>query len=191
MEQRINLSTADRDELLRIIAAQQSEMDVIRHKLRAAQEDIEFLSWGPLGILTRPALDLMIRNGLDLRGKTLIGGDIDNLKLFNERMQIDVSSKLLAQAFGEVRSSDIVIGNIFSGDEFFMIVPTRDAEAMAWRLQQALHAVGSSATFVLTVAEDGSIHDQINHVIAAVQQQKRVRKDCIVWHQPSFKREAA
>lgn len=177
-----NLATKTRDELIQMVEQLREERETMRQKLLLCQQDIEFLSIGPLGILTRPALDLMIRNGLDLTGKAIIGGDIDNLKAFNERLQIDRSSALLRTAFEQfkIRASDIQIGSIFSGDEFVIICPAKDAPHVAARLQLALHAVGSSATFVISDATNAPAAEQLGRVIAAVQAQKHIRKDCVV-----------
>jgi GGDEF domain-containing protein len=178
MDNRNDLQNATPDELREIIASMRADADVMRRK-------IDMLSQDAMGTLSRGALDVLLADGLDLTGKALVVFDIDNLKGFNSLHGINTSNDLLRSALIQFRASDIY--SVFSGDEKVLIVPIADAEPTAWRIQDALHAVGSSATFAIAVIGGStSVQEQIKQAMAAVQAQKAIRKDCIVWADSAY-----
>lgn len=128
------LETASREELIQTIQALQA-------KLAYASYSQHF------GCATRQGLELALED-IDLNGRTIIFWDIDGLKAYNARYGLPESNRRIGSAL-KARAGDVFFGQWYSGDEFAAFVPDADAAGFARRLQDGLHAIGISATFVI------------------------------------------
>lgn len=110
---------------------------------------VQELSISPVfGCLTRSALDVLLRD-FDFTGLGVIYWDIDKLKELNLRWGKEESSRRIREAIA-ARSTDCVAGQVFSGDEFIAFPQEEDCLQMAQRIRDAMHALGISATFLIT-----------------------------------------
>lgn len=124
------------------------------------QQQIAYLS-------TNKAFDVQIRQALDLYlmthdvvGQAFIYFDLDNMKLANSTYgKIVVNEKIRAAL--QFRSTDTMIGQVYSGDEFVAIVPHDDAYGFARRLQNSLTDHGLSATIVITDEQNIDTGDEL------------------------------
>lgn len=99
------------------------------------------------GCLNRSGL-LQVLRSFNLAGLTCVYWDLDDLKACNDRWgKIEVGRRVREAITARV--TDVVAGQVFSGDEFCAFPPEDDATPFAHRLLLELQAYELSATFAI------------------------------------------
>lgn len=111
----------------------------------ATCERLSISKW--FGCLNSNGLNEAISH-LDLTDLCLVYFDVDNLKQANEKWGKPESSRRIAAAI-QLRETDIVYGQYFSGDEFMAFVRKDQALGLVLRLRKNFAAVEMSATYVI------------------------------------------
>ena len=113
---------------------------------------IDLLKWNEqLGCYTRQGFEHLVWKKVADRAVWLIFFDIDDMKGLNNRGSWDETSALIKRSIS-VRSTDYVVGQILSGDEFAVVVTERtgqhaDPLRLCQRIQNNFRENGTSATF--------------------------------------------
>lgn len=90
---------------------------------------------------------------IDLSGMSFVYFDLDGMKQANTQYgKAEVNRKIKSAM--HFRESDIVVGQVFSGDEFVALVPIQDAYGFARRLQDSLTEHKLSATILVSNEND-------------------------------------
>lgn len=106
------------------------------------------LRWNvKFGCLTRQGLEVALMY-TDLTGRVCVYWDVDGMKAANDRWGKS-GSNVRVKAALHVRASDMLAGQVFSGDEFAAFPLAEEALEMAQRLLEAFHQQEMSGTFVI------------------------------------------
>lgn len=127
---------------------QEASREELVHLVSLMQRQISFLGHCKhFGCATRQAVELAFQD-LDLRGYAVIFFDIDNLKAFNDLLGQPEANHRIGSVL-QTRIGDLIAGQWYSGDEFVVLAPEKDAYGLAQRLLTGLRGIGSSATFCI------------------------------------------
>jgi GGDEF domain-containing protein len=111
------------------------------------QEIIEYLSINQaFNVLTRNALDLWLKDISS--GYSIVIFDLDYMKRANTEYGKEEVNRRIRESLS-FRSTDIMLGQVYSGDEFAAILHPQDAYGFARRVQDNLHFLGLSATILI------------------------------------------
>lgn len=131
--------------------------------MMTTEQKLQYLSVNrAFNVQVRLALDLYLAEH-NTHSQAFIYFDLDNMKLANSIYGKQAVNDKIRAAL-QFRSTDTVIGQVYSGDEFVAIVPHEDAYGFARRLQNSLTDHGLSATILIT---DESDLDKGDELVAA------------------------
>lgn len=124
------------------------------------EQKVQYLSTNKaFNVQVRLALDLYLSEN-EVHGQAFIYFDMDNMKGLNSTFGKQTVNDMIKSAL-QFRSTDTLIGQVYSGDEFVAIVPHEDAYGFSRRLQNSLHNHGLSATILITDESNLDTGDQM------------------------------
>lgn len=124
------------------------QIDQLLQRIKELEEEVEFLSMSPsYQVLTRGAIERKWST-IDKYGKSMILFDIDHLHHLNETFGHDEMNRKIKLGLDCVRSSEL-LGLVFSGDEFVIIVPNVDAELASSRIRESFGNYGITLTIAV------------------------------------------
>lgn len=141
------------------------------------QELIDLLKWNKeLGCYTRQGFQHVVWDKVAGSAVWLIFFDIDDMKGLNSRGSWDETSELIKRSIS-VRSTDYVIGQILSGDEFAVIVTERTGEhadplLLCQRIQNNFRENGASATFAYGLIKSTDLDENLKPLKKLVEHAK-------------------
>lgn len=122
--------------------------------LESLQQEIDRLTLENQRLRLCPCFEVYTRAAIEISWQSMlwadlavIYADLDNLKALNSRHGHEGANTRIKSALGQVRSSEILSGRWYSGDEFVFIVPAIEANQATARIQQLFRDQGLSATF--------------------------------------------
>lgn len=126
------------------------DIELLKKELAEKRKEIEFLSTDKAyGVLTRPAVELRLKELQSDKTVYFVYADLDRFKAVNDKYGKAGANGRVFRALLSVRQSDVVIsGRWFSGDELVFAI-RGDPVAFANRLQKNLKAEGLSATIAV------------------------------------------
>lgn len=153
-------------------------------KIQQLEQENAALSISPaFNVLTRAAVERKWQS-IDKQGKCFLFFDIDNLHHHNATYGYDEVNKRVSLGLATLRSSEL-LGLVFSGDEFVVIINKEDIELMLQRLRSDMLKQGITITCGITIIDSSDFDKHYEQTKTAVQQAKLENKrDCIVWVYP-------
>jgi GGDEF domain-containing protein len=137
------------------------------------------LAWNDeYGCYTRQGFQKMVWPKIAAKARWIIFFDIDGMGVLNEQHTHAGVNAIIKKSL-EVRTSDFMTGQRYSGDEF-MVVITDDPERgetkpveLAMRLKEALQENGASATFAIAPVISDDLMENVEPAVQLVEAAKR------------------
>jgi GGDEF domain-containing protein len=135
-----------------------------------------------------PAYKVLNRLAVERRWKELkkenklfVFFDIDKLHCLNETLGYDETNRRIAIALSSFRSIEL-LGLVFSGDEFVMVVPGNEAEVAIARLRDEMRSQGITVTVgvVPIFSEDFDLHWKEASKLVQISKKNQCR-DRVLW----------
>ena len=155
-------------------------------RIQKLEEKLHRVSWNDrFGCYNRQGFEYAIWPEIAAETRFLIYFDIDHLHELNEQYDSYAPvDAMIKQALSIVRVTNVVAGQLNSGDEFFVAlkevtgrpIPTKEsAEGLEARLVESLAAQGMSATFAIVEVKGWDLAENLEAAIAKVKAAKRAR----------------
>jgi len=140
---------------------------------------IKSLSWNDgYGCYTRAGFEKTIWPNIEAKARWIVFFDIDDMHTLNTQHGYAGVNELIKKSL-EVRGSDFMAGQWFSGDEFIVCItdddPKRDASSpidFCVRLSEVFRSNGVPATFVIAPVQSNDLFAIVAPAQAACQEAK-------------------
>jgi GGDEF domain-containing protein len=153
-------------------------------KIQQLEQENAALSISPsFGVLTRAATERKW-NIINKQDKYFLFFDIDNLHKHNATYGYDEVNKRVSLGLSTLCSSEL-LGLVFSGDEFVVVINKEEIDLMLQRLRSDMLEQGITVTCGIVSICSDSFDKHYEQTKTVVQQAKLENKrDCVVWVYP-------
>lgn len=157
-----------------------------KRRIAELEEQLHQACWDDdYGCHNRKGLELLVWPKVKTQARWLVFFDLDYLHDLNDKMGgYDPVNAMIRQVLSVVRSTDHKACRWLSGDELLVVITETDtrkaddisvAEGMVKRLQEALAALGMSATFAIVPVKSTDLAENVAPAVDKVFEAKKAR----------------
>lgn len=148
------------------------EIENLKRKIFELETEIEYLSVSSsYKVLTRGGIDRRWKS-VDKRNKSMLLFDIDHLHNLNEYYGYEEMNTRITKCLDCVRNSEL-LGLVFSGDEFVVIVSNDESVLVAERLSKEFAKYGITLTIAIGTIKSNNFDYHYRKLLELVSKQKQ------------------